>query len=359
MRSTVGSIGVIVLLFLSLVGIFIAGYSLLKNNKSQTLTNIVNIPQGIFNPLPSPTPFPFAELTMPYLRNRDYQSKLGELSVYSQNPTYTSYLTNYDSDGLKINGLLTVPKGEAPVGGFPAIVFVHGYIAPSIYETTQKYTDYVNFLAKNGFVVFKIDLRGHGDSEGEAGGAYYSSDYVIDTLNAYSALENAEMVNPKKIGLWGHSMAGNVTFRSFVVKKNIPALVIWAGAGYTYSDLLNYRITDNSYRAPQQSTERARKRQELRNLYGEFSTESEFWKKVPATNYLDGVSGAVLFQHSVDDNVVSIEYSRNLMKILDKTNVIHSLDEYQSGGHNISGSNFTNAMTKTVEFFKTQFDVVR
>ena len=33
--------------------------------------------------LPSPSTFPLQELTIPYLRNRSYQSKLGDLEKYS------------------------------------------------------------------------------------------------------------------------------------------------------------------------------------------------------------------------------------------------------------------------------------
>jgi dipeptidyl aminopeptidase/acylaminoacyl peptidase len=307
---------------------------------------------GLTQVAPAATPFPFQELTIPYLRNRDYKSSLGELTKYSDNPAYTSYLTNYDSDGLKVNGLLTIPEGEVPAGGHPAIVFVHGYIAPTVYETTTRYNDYVDYLARNGFVVFKIDLRGHGDSEGEATGAYYSSDYVIDTLNAYSALQNADFINPKKIGLWGHSMAGNVTFRSFVVKTDIPALVIWAGAGYTYSDLLDYRLMDTSYRVPQRTADLARRRQLLRDTYGEFDPHSSFWKQVAPTNYLQGVTGAILLNHAVDDSVVSIEYSRNLNKILDASSIFHKANEYPSGGHNLTGTSFNQAMQETVKLFK-------
>jgi dipeptidyl aminopeptidase/acylaminoacyl peptidase len=273
------------------------------------------------------------------------------LKKYSDNANYTTYLTSYDSDGLVINGLLTIPKTDGP---HPAIVFVHGYIAPSAYKTTEKYGDYVNYLARNGFVVFKIDLRGNGESEGEPGGAYYSGDYVIDTLNAYSALERAEFVDPKRIGLWGHSMAGNVTFRSMVAKRDIPAVVIWAGAGYTYRDLLTYRISDNSYRPPQTSTNLSNRRAKLRELYGEFDENNEFWQKVAPTNYLGGLTSAIQINHAVDDKVVSIEYSRNLMKVLDSTNIVHELNEYPSGGHNISGNTFSQAMKATVEFYLKQ-----
>lgn len=336
-------LSIIFVLFLVLTGIT----AYLISNKS------ISVPQvnSVFAPLPSPTPMPFAEMTIPYLRNRNYESSLGNLEKYQENADFTFYLTSFDSDGLKINGLLTIPKGEPPTEGYPAIVFVHGYIAPTIYETTTRYTDYVNALARSGFVVFKIDLRGHGDSEGEAGGAYYSSDYVVDTLNAYKALQNADFVDAGAIGLWGHSMAGNVISRSLAVKPDIPALVVWAGAGYTYSDLQEFMINDQSYRPPTQSTQRARRRQLLRDTYGEFDANHPFWRQVAITNYLKDLKGAISIHHPVDDNVVSVEYTRNLKKLLDENNVSNEVYEYQTGGHNLTGSTFTTAMSRTVDFF--------
>lgn len=239
-----------------------------------------------------------------------------------------------------------------PEGGFPAIIFIHGYIPPSQYQTLQNYYDYVDYLAGNGFAVFKIDLRGHADSEGEAGGAYYSSDYIIDTLNAYSALQTVSFINPDSIGLWGHSMAGNIVLRSMAAKTDIPAGVIWAGAVYTYSDMSEYGINDNSYQPPSQSRQRQRKRQQLRNIYGEFDPNHPFWKQIAATNFLNSIQGAIQLNHAVNDNVVDIGYSRNLNSLLNQTNVVHELNEYSIGGHNITGAAFTQAMQNTIRFFR-------
>ncbi len=318
-------------------------------SKEDKIIDLISQNNNIEKPQES---FAFEEMTIPYLQDRTYESKLNDLSVLSENSNYTSYLTSYSSDDLKINGLLTIPKGEVPDGGFPAIVFVHGYIPPESYRTTEKYTAYVDYLARNGFVVFKIDLRGHGSSEGTPGGAYYSSDYVIDTLNAYPALQNADFVNKNKIGLWGHSMAGNVTFRSMVVKKDIPAVVIWGGAGFTYSDFLELGIGDNSYRPPTNNSERARKRKELMDSYGQFDPNSWFWKQVTPINYVDGVTTKIQLHHATDDDVVNIEYSRNLKNILSEKNFDLELFEYPNGGHNISGASFSKAMQQTVELFK-------
>jgi dipeptidyl aminopeptidase/acylaminoacyl peptidase len=280
---------------------------------------------------------------------------LAELSQVSQNSAYTSYLTSYTSDGLKINGFLTIPSGEKPDNGWPGIVFVHGYIPPESYKTLEKYQDYVNYLARNGFVVFKIDLRGHGDSEGCVCGAYYSPDYVIDTLNAYRALQNSDFVDSQKVGLWGHSMAGNIVFRSLVIEKEIPAVVIWAGAVYSYEDFDKYRISDNSYRPPAETSENVKRRERLFDTYGRFDPESSFWPQVVPTNYLEGVSGSIQIHHAVNDNVVDIGYSRDLVKSLEGSAIETDLREYSSGGHNITGSSFTQAMSSTVDFFEDKF----
>ncbi len=300
----------------------------------------------------SPTPFPFREMTIPYLREREYKSALKELELVNKSGAYTSYLTSYDSDGFEINGLITIPAGEAPANGWPAIIFIHGYIPPAQYQTLEKYESYVDYLGRNGFVVFKIDLRGHGNSEGEPGGAYYSPDYVIDTLNAHAALQNADFINPQAIGLWGHSMAGNVILRTLAAKPDIAAAVIWAGAVYSYEDMQEYGISDSSYVPPPSGSPTRRLRRKIIEQMGQFSPESPFWKQVAATNYLSEIKGALQIHHAVNDDVVSIEYSRNLLELAKKANASVELVEHSSGGHNITDPSFVPAMEDTVDFFK-------
>lgn len=302
--------------------------------------------------IPTPTPPPFYELTIPYLRNREYNSTMGELDQVASNGNYTSYLTNYYSDGNSINAQLTIPTSQKPTEGFPAIIFIHGYIPPAQYQTLVNYSSYVDYLARQGFAVFKIDLRGHGDSEGEPGGAYYSSDYIIDVLNAKAALQGQDQINPEAIGLWGHSMAGNVVFRTLAVDPTIPAAVIWAGAVYSYEDWQEYGIDDGSYRPPANNEERQRRRQELFDTHGEFSKDNAFWKTVAATNYIKDMKTALQLNHAIDDAVVDIGYSRDLSSLLGESDLTHELHEYSSGGHNISGSSFNAAMSNTSEFFQ-------
>src|SRR3990167_6852443 len=311
---------------LIIINLFVFGAYYFSTYKSKQSSSVDVSLKERPNRKASPTPFPFQEMTIPYLRLRTYQSSLGEMRQVSQNGNYTSYLTNYDSDGLKVYGQLAVPSGEKPKAGWPAIVFVHGYIPPKNYQTLENYSAYVDYLANNNFVVFKIDLRGHGNSEGEPGGGYYSADYIIDTLNARAALQTSDFVNPDAVGLWGHSMAGNVIARALAAQPEIPAIVIWAGAVYTYEDFSQFSIQDNSYQPPPSDAHSRKKRNELFEKYGQFGPESAFWKQVPMTNYLSDIKGAISLNHAVDD--------------------------YSSGGHNLTGSAFNEAMQNTVEFFK-------
>jgi dipeptidyl aminopeptidase/acylaminoacyl peptidase len=105
------------------------------------------------------------EITIEYLRSFEingseitFEEDLGDKSNYRQ------HIVSYISEGNKIFGLLTIPFGEPPQEGFKAIVFNHGYIPPKSYKTTERYVAYVDYLARSGFVVFKIDYRGHGES---------------------------------------------------------------------------------------------------------------------------------------------------------------------------------------------------
>jgi dipeptidyl aminopeptidase/acylaminoacyl peptidase len=147
-------------------------------------------------------------------------------------------------------------------------------------------------------------------------------------------------------------MAGNIVLRSLAARPQIPAAVIWAGAVYSYTDLSKYRLNDQSYRPPTTSTSTQRKRQELFDKYGQFENTNPFWKLVAPTNYLGDLKGAIQLNHANDDDVVDIGYSNDFNSLLDKTEVHHELKVYPSGGHNISGVYFSEAMKNTVDFFK-------
>jgi dipeptidyl aminopeptidase/acylaminoacyl peptidase len=265
-------------------------------------------------------------------------------------PSYFRHLVSYISEGNKIFGLLTVPFGEVPAGGFKAIVFNHGYIPPNSYHTTERYVAYVHTLASHGFVVFKIDMRGHGDSEGEASGTYFSPGYTIDAIAALKSLQTLDFVDPEGIGMWGHSMAGNLVLRAMLIEPQVKAGVIWAGAVYSYDDFAAYGISDPSRPAEQSPTRR--RGRELIAAYGEPDTDEPFWRAVSLTENIAYLQSPVQLHHAADDSVVNISYSRELAAVLAENGKVHEFYEYAGGGHDITSPYFEEAMLRTIAFFQ-------
>src|ERR1700694_5731186 len=197
------------------------------------------------NPVAAPSPAPVASeptlvpLAIDAMRQREYPgSELAIEQTLAPGTNYRRYVASYQSDGLKIFGLLTLPNGPKPTSGWPGILFNHGYIPPTVYRTTERYIAYVDAFARDGYIVFKPDYRGFGSSQGTPVSAYYAPDDTVDVLNAVTTLQRYPEADANRIGMWGHSMGGNITLRALVIDPRIKVAVIWAGVNATYKDML-------------------------------------------------------------------------------------------------------------------------
>lgn len=299
-------------------------------------------------PTPTPTPHP---MSIPALRQLDYPgSDIVIEDTLEPGANYHRYYASYLSEGLKIYALLTVPYGEPPAGGWPAIVFNHGYIPPNVYRTTERYIAYVDSLASNGYIVFRIDYRGHDRSEGRATGAYGHPGYTIDVLNAAAALKRFPQADPNGIGMWGHSMGGYLTLRAMVLDPEIKVGVIWAGVVASYPDLLTrWRRRPGPTPTPSATSSR-RWRSSWISQYGTPDENPDFWNTISSNNYLVDLSGPVQLHHGTDDHSVPPEFSEILYEQIQQLGKTAELYTYEGDDHNISNF-FSLAMTRTIEFY--------
>lgn len=299
-------------------------------------------------------PFAYTEYTHPLLievmKNISYPGS--EIVIETELPKgagHDRYIASYISDNKKIYAFLAVPRQKQPPQGFPAVILAHGYTPPREYITGELYPDLVNTLAENGYIVFMPDFRGHGNSQGEAEGAYFSPGYTVDFQNAIASLVRYKGVNSEKIGAWGHSMGGNVVLRSLVVNSKIRSASIWAGVVGSYHDILfhwNKATVWNS------STDQAVVRPaQLEDQFGDINKNADFWNKISPLTYLDSVASPVQLLHSVDDPIVPVEFSYKLSGMLNMIGKDVELRTYPGQNHDLIADEHTTAIENTLQFF--------
>lgn len=286
---------------------------------------------------------PLHPMAIEALRQGEYPG--GEFTIeqtLSNGTNYRRYVASYRSEGLTINGLLTVPTTPQPEGGYPAVVFVHGYIPPDVYSTVNSYPTYQATLARADFVTFKPDLRGHDNSEGEPVGAHFSEKYVVDTLYAISYLKNHPSVNPERIGYWGHSNGGEIGLRAILASKDIKAASFWAGVVGTYEDMFETHVENIPF---------LEQNNPLTRQFGLPSENPQQWKHVEPYNYLQDIAIPIELQHGTNDQSVPVELSRSLKAALEEAGKNVTYHEYPGDDHNI-GRNSGTAWQRSINFFR-------
>jgi dipeptidyl aminopeptidase/acylaminoacyl peptidase len=306
-------------------------------------------------PTASPTPAPVAAqptlvpLAIDAMRQREYPgSDIAIEQTLAPGANYRRYVASYQSDGLKIFGLLTVPNGSKPPTGWPVIIFNHGYIPPTVYRTTERYVAYVDAFARDGYIVFKPDYRGFGSSEGKPVSAYYAPDDTVDVLNAVTTLQRYPPADPNRIGMWGHSMGGNITLRALVIDPRIKVAVIWAGVNATYKDLLENWHPTGGDRPPPSFAGSARQ-----SYLGQFGTPEQnpkFWDSISPMAYLADITAPIQLHHGTGDTEVPLQFSQTLANDLHAASKPVELYTYAGADHNIA-QGFSLAMSRSVAFF--------
>jgi uncharacterized protein len=287
-------------------------------------------------------------LTIPELRQGSYPGSAIKIErQLSSGRNYKRYLSSYQSEGLKIFALLTVPNGAKPKNGWPAIIFNHGYIPPKQYRTTEKYVAYVDGFARAGYIVFKPDYRGHGSSQGEPSGAYFSPAYTVDVLNATSSVAKFKDTNADRIGMWGHSMGGYLTLRSMLVDSRIKVGVIWAGVVAPYKDIIERWTGRQRGSIPKEAQ---RRRKLVLEKFGTPSSNPAFFDSISPNTYLSDGLAPLQIHHGLNDQTVPYQFSRALVKGLREAKQPYEHFEYAGNDHNLKQS-FGLVMRRSVAFF--------
>jgi pimeloyl-ACP methyl ester carboxylesterase len=139
--------------------------------------------------------------------------------------------------GVKFAGTLTLPKGKGP---FPAAVLIAGSGAHDRDESLMGHRPFLvlaDHLTRNGVAVLRCDDRGVGGSTGDKLAAT-TEDFAADALAAMAFLKGRPEIDPKKIGLIGHSEGGIVAPLAASKSDDVAFIVLMAGTGLPGEEIL-------------------------------------------------------------------------------------------------------------------------
>lgn len=153
---------------------------------------------------------------------------------------YTEEEVVYENkrDKVKLAATLTIPRGQGPV---PAVVLITGSGPEDRNEAVYGHRPFLvlaDYLTRRGIAVLRADDRGVGGSSAP-GPSDTSENYAMDALSGVEFLKTRKEINPRQIGLIGHSEGGLIAPLAAVRSTDVAFIVLIAGPGIPGEQLLD------------------------------------------------------------------------------------------------------------------------
>jgi pimeloyl-ACP methyl ester carboxylesterase len=152
-------------------------------------------------------------------------------------PYRAETVTVESAPGVRLAGTLTLPAGKGP---FPAVVLITGSGAQDRDETILGHKPFAviaDRLTRDGIAVLRMDDRGVALSTGDFAAAT-DDDFARDVAADVTFLRDRSDIDPKRIGLIGHSEGGVVAPKVAARDPRIAFIVLLAGPGVPLSQVL-------------------------------------------------------------------------------------------------------------------------
>lgn len=290
----------------------------------------------------------FQPFSIPAYREKEYDGRDFTVGrTLEKNNAYTRSYITYKSGDLTISGIMNVPVGPPPEGGFPVLFLNHGFIDPAIYTNGRGLRREQDYLARRGYAVVHSDYRNHAQSDKDPDvDVELRFGYVEDVINGVEALKKAGLpdINTEKIGMLGHSMGGGVTTSILVIKPElVQAAALFAPVSADQRENFRRWIA----RRPETA-------QKIELLFGSPESNPTFWDSVSPVVYLSDVEAPVQLHHGTADDSVPVEWSDRLNQALADAGKKVEYHRYPGEPHEFTSA-WPVVMKRTVAFFDNAF----
>jgi hypothetical protein len=155
---------------------------------------------------------------------------------------YAIHEVEYDNAGagVHLTGTLTVPEED---GRHPVVILISGSGAQDRDEMIFEHRPFwvlADHLTRKGIAVLRVDDRGVGGSTGDLN-TPTSADLATDVLAGVTFLRAREDIDPKRIGLIGHSEGALIAPIAATGNKDIAFLVLLAGPAVAGRHILDHQ----------------------------------------------------------------------------------------------------------------------
>lgn len=150
---------------------------------------------------------------------------------------YAEQEVRFDSPAAHLAGTLTLPPGKGP---FPAVLLIAGSGPHTRNERIldhQPFLVIADYLTRRGVAVLRYDKRGAGGSLGDYQDAT-TVDFADDARAAVAFLRTRADIDPRRIGLVGHSEGGLIAPMIAAGDPKIAFVVMLAGPGVDGKQIL-------------------------------------------------------------------------------------------------------------------------
>ncbi|TFW29600.1 S9 family peptidase [Massilia horti] len=250
-----------------------------------------------------------------------------EHNELSENHPYAKYLPDHltpeygtikAKDGQTLYYSIIKPANFDPAKRYPVFLFTYG--GPHSQRVTRQWGNYFDqYMAQQGFVVFRLDNRGSSRRERAFTDVIYGNlgqHEVEDQLTGVDWLAQQSFVDPKRIGVFGWSYGGFMTLRLLEAGSDKIAM------GVSVAPVTDWALYDTHY------TEQF--------VGGTPKQVPQAYQQSGVFAHLDGLKSPLLLVHGMADDNVLFTNTTRLIDALVNRNVKFELMTYPGAKHGIS-----------------------
>ncbi|WP_421945146.1 S9 family peptidase [Pedobacter sp.] len=276
-----------------------------------------------------------------YVVNQNKLKKLADInpSINEDDMSQMKPISYKSSDGLQINGYLTLPKNKKPTN-LPVVVLPHN--GPGS-RNTWGYNADVQFLANRGYAVLQVNYRGsggYGKSFYAAGFKEWSDKIQEDVNDGVRWLVQKKIANPKKVAIYGNGLGGFIALNCLY--KN-PDIYACGGSNSGVISLFSYLTTIPPFLKSNL--------QMYYEIFGNPETDTDYIRFASPVFHADRFKAPLFIAQNPKDPRVNVAQGVQFVKELKKRNVSVTYIEKEEGPNPVLRQQGRTALYKALEEF--------